>query len=92
MKKYIIILFACSLPFLSEAQTANAGADKTIYLTQTNTATLDGSASTGTSFQWEEFSSDYMSGATITSPTSKVTTVTGLPQGVFYFRIKATSG
>src|SRR6185437_8867521 len=69
---------------------ANAGPDKTIYLTQTSTVTLDGSASSGDTYQWTEVSTDYMSGAIITSPTSKVTTVTGLPQGVFYFRIKAT--
>ncbi|MEO8822159.1 MAG: hypothetical protein ABI366_01195, partial [Ginsengibacter sp.] len=71
---------------------ANAGADKTIYLNQTNTVTLDGSASSGDSYQWTEVSTDYMSGATINTPNSKVSTVSGLPQGVFYFRIAVTSG
>jgi hypothetical protein len=71
---------------------ANAGPNKTIFLTQTSSTTLDGSLSLGDSFQWTEISTDYMSGATITSPTSKVTTVTGLPQGVFYFRLSVTSG
>jgi hypothetical protein len=41
---------------ISDAQTANAGRDKIIYLSQTNTATLDGSASSGNSFQWREIS------------------------------------
>lgn len=90
--KLISILLFIFLTGSLKAQTANAGADQTIYLTQTNTATLDGSASSGTSFQWKEISTDYSSGATITSPTSKVTTVTGLPQGVFYFELAATTG
>jgi len=92
MRKSISILFLCLLPFLGKAQTANAGADQTIYLTQTSTATLDGSASSGTFFLWKEISTDYMSGGTITSSTSKFTTVTGLPQGVFYFELAATTG
>lgn len=92
MRKYISILFVCLLPYLGKAQIANAGADQTVYLTEGNIATLDGSASSGDSFQWTEISTDYMSGATITSPNSKVTTVTGLPQGVFYFRLSVSSG
>lgn len=93
MKKLLITLFTVSLLHqVSVAQTANAGSDKTIYRAQTDTATLDGSASSGTSFLWTEISTDYMSGATITSPTSKTTTVTGLPQGVFYFQLAATTG
>ena len=78
--------------FVLSAPIANAGADKTIYLTETNAVTLDGSASLGDSFKWTEISTDYMSGATIASPNSKVTTVIGLPQGVFYFELAATSG
>ena len=85
----ILLLFFASHSF---AQTANAGSDVRMYLDSTNTATLNGNASTGTSFLWTETSTDYMSGAIITSPTSKVTTVTGLPQGVFYFKLKATTG
>lgn len=92
MRKYLTILFVCLLPFISKAQTANAGADQTIYLTQGNSATLDGSASSGTSFQWREVSTDYMSGGTITSPTSKTTTINGLKQGTFYFEIAVTTG
>src|SRR5665213_919670 len=71
---------------------ANAGPDQTIYLTQTSSVTLDGSSSSGDSYQWTEVSTDYSSGATITSPNSAVTTVTGLPQGVFYFQLAVTSG
>ena len=50
---------------------ASAGSDVTIYLTETSTATLDGSGSSGTTFQWREISTDYSSGATITNATSK---------------------
>ena len=76
----------------SQAPTANAGPDQTIYLTQTSTVTLNGSGSSGDSYQWTEVSTDYKSGATISSPNSAVTTVTGLPQGVFYFQLAVTSG
>src|SRR5690348_7374942 len=86
MKKLLTILIAL-LPFFPKAQTANAGSDVTIYLTETSTATLDGSASSGSTFQWREISTDYSSGATISNATSKVATVSGLPQGVFYFEI-----
>src|SRR6185312_7576344 len=77
-----------------QAQTpiANAGPDQTIYLSQTNSVTLNGSASLGNSYQWTEISTDYKSSATITSPNSATTTVTGLPQGVFYFQLAVTSG
>ena len=91
MRKIIFIILACCVGKV-QAQTANAGVDQTIYLPQGNTATLDGSASSGTSYLWREVSTDYNSGGTITSPTSKTTTVTGLPQGVFYFELAATSG
>jgi hypothetical protein len=74
------------------APIANAGPDQTIYLTQTSSVTLDGSASSGSSYQWTEISTDYSSGATITSPNSAITTVTGLPQGVFYFQLAVSSG
>jgi hypothetical protein len=88
MRKYLTILSLFFLQF-TQAQTANAGADQTIYLTSTNQVTLNGSSSTGTglTYLWTEVSSDYMSGATITSPTSSTTTVTGLPQGTFYFEL-----
>ncbi|MGN6297559.1 MAG: PKD domain-containing protein, partial [Ginsengibacter sp.] len=103
MKIYVLlpIIFGISLNLCAENSKrvteanqipiANAGPTVTIYLTETSTATLDGSASSGDSFQWKEISTDYMSGATITSPNSKVTTVMGLPQGVFYFQISAAT-
>ena len=84
----ILILFTGK----AEAQTANAGADQTIYLTEGNTATLDGSGSSGNSYKWTEVSTDYSSGSTISNSTSKVASVSGLPQGVFYFQIAVTSG
>lgn len=92
MKKLLIILLL--LPFLVNAQTptANAGADQTIYLTTTNQVTLVGTATNSSSVHWTEVSTDYMSGATITNSSSKIATVTGLPQGVFYFEIAATTG
>lgn len=93
MRKLITILFVLFFPVLCIAQSSNAGADVTIYLTQTNAATLDGSASSGTTYQWREISTDFSSGGTITSPTSKTTTVTGLTkQGTFYFELAATTG
>ncbi|MDE2031342.1 MAG: hypothetical protein KGI58_03755, partial [Patescibacteria group bacterium] len=75
-------LFVLSTTSVSAAPIANAGPDQTIYLTQTSTATLNGSASSSGTYQWSEVSTDYKSGATITSPNSAITTVTGLPQGV----------
>jgi hypothetical protein len=71
---------------------ASAGPDKTVYLTQTATATLDGSASSGDSFKWTEISTDFMSGGSVTSPTSKTTSVIGLKQGTFYFKLAVTAG
>jgi hypothetical protein len=78
--------------FSPQGPVANAGPDQTIYLTQTSTVTLNGSGSSGDSFQWTEVSTDYKSGASINSPNSAVTSVTGLPQGVFYFQLAVTSG
>lgn len=92
MRKLITILFICLLS-KAEAQTANAGADVTIALSQTSSCTLDGSSSSATSYQWTEISTDYSSGATITSATSKTATLTGITkQGVFYFQLAATTG
>jgi hypothetical protein len=92
MKKVFTIII-CLLPFLIQAQTptANAGADQTIYLTVTNQVTLTGTATNRSTSTWREVSTDYMSGATITSPGSLTTNVTGLPQGVFYFELAVTS-
>lgn len=98
MKRLLFILFICSCGKLF-AQTANAGADKTIYLTQTNSVTLDGSASTGTSYSWAKIydvqqpQAGYpLDPATIVSPTSATTNVTGLIQGVWYYQLSVTSG
>lgn len=84
----LLILFSIKI----SAQTANAGADQTIYLTSTSTATLNGTASTGTglSYEWREVSTDYNSGATITNANTATTTVSPLPQGVFYFELQVT--
>lgn len=71
--------------------TSNAGADQTIYLTQGNSVTLTGSATNRNTSTWSEVSTDYMSGATITNPSSLTTTVTGLPQGTFYFKLDVVS-
>ena len=92
MKKLFTILI-CLLPFLTQAQTptANAGADQTIYLTTTNQVTLVGTATNRSTSTWREVSTDYTSGATITNASSLTTTVTGLPQGVFYFELAVTS-
>ena len=74
-----------------ETPVANAGSNQTIYLTQTSTVTLDGRGSSGEKYEWRDVSTDYKSGATITSPNSSVTTVTGLKQGVWYFQLAVTS-
>jgi hypothetical protein len=88
----LLVFGLTSFTVNAQSPVANAGLDQTIYLTQTNSVTLNGSGSSGTSYQWTEVSTDYKSGATITSPNSAVTTVTGLPQGVFYFQLAVTSG
>jgi hypothetical protein len=92
MKKllFIFILFF-SLKAISQP-IANAGADQTIYLTSTNSATLNGTGSTGTglSYQWREVSTDYSSVATITNANTATATVSPLPQGVFYFELQVT--
>jgi hypothetical protein len=73
---------------LNAAPTANAGSDVQVYLTSANSATLDGSGSFGTSYQWREISTDYSSGGIISNATSKTATLTGIAkQGTFYFEI-----
>lgn len=54
------------------------------FLDQGNSATIT-SPITGSTYSWKEISTDYSSGATIVSPSSKTTSITGLPQGVFYY-------
>lgn len=78
---------------------ANAGLDQTIYLTQTSSVTLNGSASSGDTYLWTkitdvappqaEFPTD---SATIVSPDSAITSVTGLIQGVWYYQLAVTNG
>jgi pimeloyl-ACP methyl ester carboxylesterase len=68
----------------------NAGADVTITL-PTNSATLDGSASTDAtgaalkSFKWTKLSGP--SSATLTNAAAKTTTVTGLTEGTYQFQL-----
>jgi hypothetical protein len=76
---------------LNQSPTANAGQDKTIYLTETSTVTLNGSSTSGVSFLWSDISSDFK-GGTISNPTSLITTVNGLKQGTFYYQLAVTSG
>lgn len=72
------------------APTVNAGADQAITL-PTNSVTLTGTATDSdgsvASYAWSEVSGG---AATITTPTSATTTVTGLVQGVYTFRLTAT--
>lgn len=105
MKKLItILLLFCTVKLF--AQTANAGADVTVYLTQGSTATLNGSGSSGTSYLWTDITANVgypmlmslgveghpTNTGTITSPSSKTTTVTGLTQGTWYYQIAVTTG
>jgi len=71
---------------------ANAGADQTIYLTQTSSIILDGSASIGDTYLWTDISTDYKSSAIIASPTSLITKVTGLTQGTWYYELAVSTG
>ena len=75
----------------NQPPTANAGADKTITL-PTNSVSLTGSATDadGTigSYAWTKISGPTT--FTITSPSSASTTVTGLVQGTYVFRLTAT--
>jgi hypothetical protein len=73
-------------------QTANAGSDVNVYLNLSSSARLDGSGSSASNYKWSEISTDYSSGVAIINSTSKVATVSGLPQGVFYFQLAATTG
>lgn len=78
---------------------ALAGPDQTIYLTQTSSVTLDGKASSVGSYHWTKitdvappqagFPTD---SATIVSPDSAITSVTGLIQGVWYYQLAVTNG
>jgi hypothetical protein len=69
---------------------ANAGTDQILASPATST-TLDGSASSAegviTDYLWEKISGG---AATITSPTSAITTVTGMTDGEYVFRLTVT--
>jgi hypothetical protein len=71
--------------------TANAGINQTITL-PISTVTLNGSASTGviTSYAWTLISGPNT--PTITTPTTVSTTVTGLIQGTYIFKLSVNGG
>jgi predicted esterase len=75
----------------NQPPTVNAGTDQSITL-PANSVTLSGSATdvdgTISSYLWTKVSGP--SGATITSASSASTTVTGLVQGTYTFRLTAT--
>ncbi|MDP4149388.1 MAG: T9SS type A sorting domain-containing protein [Bacteroidota bacterium] len=73
------------------APVANAGSALTITL-PANQVTLSGSGSTGTitSYSWTKSSGP--SAGTITSPSSVTTTVTGLVQGTYVFKLTLNGG
>ncbi|MDX2045896.1 MAG: AbfB domain-containing protein [Chitinophagaceae bacterium] len=75
----------------NQAPTANAGADQIISLPASST-TLSGSGTdpdgTISTYAWSKVSGP--AGGTITSPASAVTTITGLAQGVYVFRLTVT--
>lgn len=74
----------------NQPPTANAGPDQTITL-PTNSVTLNGSGTdpdgTITAYAWTKVST---LAATITTPASATTTVTGLVQGVHTFQLRVT--
>ncbi len=76
---------------VNPAPVANAGANQTIIL-PTSTITLNGSGSTGTitSYLWTQVSGPNT--ASITTPASVSTTVTGLIQGSYVFRLSLNGG
>jgi hypothetical protein len=75
----------------NQPPTVNAGSDQTIAL-PANTVTLSGSGTdpdgTISSYSWSKLSGP--SGGTIDNPASSSTTVTGLTQGVYIFRLTVT--
>ncbi|MDE3249763.1 MAG: hypothetical protein KGO82_13955, partial [Bacteroidota bacterium] len=79
-------------PLVNLAPVANAGSNTTITL-PTNTATLDGSASSDpdgsiASYSWTKTSGP--ASGTITTPNAKTSSVTGLVQGVYVFNLQVT--
>ena len=97
MRRVLLLPILCFC-LKTHAQTANAGADKTVYLTQGNSVTVGGSSS-GTSYLWTKIydiqpvQAGYPTDpATINSPTSATTTITGLIQGNWYYQLAVTTG
>jgi hypothetical protein len=98
-KPIIVLLFSTSIiSCLSlgkeekkgQISTANAGKDQTITL-PTDSIILSGNVNgKDITYSWTEVSTDYSSGATITSPDSATTVVKGLPQGVWYFQLRVS--
>lgn len=72
--------------------TSNAGADQTINL-PTSSVTLTGSGTAGSGHTISSYGWTKQSGgsATITSPSSSTTTVTGLSAGTYVFRLTVTN-
>lgn len=89
---FIFLLVLILNPQNLLAQIANAGADQHIYLSKTSTVVLDGSKSSGSKFRWTDISTDYKCPGKIISPHEKITKVTGLQQGVFYFQLAVSKG
>ena len=75
----------------SSSPVANAGSDQTITL-PTSSTTLNGGSSTGTisSYAWSEVSGPNT--ATLSSPSSSSTTVSGLIQGSYVFKLSINGG
>jgi lysophospholipase L1-like esterase len=86
---WLEITSASTVP-VNQSPSANAGADKTITL-PTNSVTLTGSGSdpdgTIASYAWTKVSGG---AATINSPSAASTTVSGLAQGSYIFRLTVT--
>lgn len=98
MKRLITIIFAYLLGTQVNAQRANAGPNKMVYLTKNN-STIIGGASSGTFYSWKKIydvqpaQAGYpLDPATISSPGSATTKVTGLIQGVWYYQLAVTTG
>jgi hypothetical protein len=98
MTKLITILFVCLLPFIGKGQTANAGSDKLVYITQGN-STFIGSTSSGDSYMWTALTDSVprsttgiTNPATIVSPTKQKTLIRNLVQGAWPYQVAVTTG
>ncbi|MGN6248598.1 MAG: PKD domain-containing protein [Ginsengibacter sp.] len=96
MKKKFLLFVSLLILLLGKqdlsAQVANAGTDQHIYLSQTSTVVLNGNKSSGSKFRWTDISTDYKCPGKIISPNEKITKITGLQQGVFYFQLAVSQG